>query len=167
MCTFRISHTKRRRIRAIPRSSLTEGSSLSLSLSVSLSLSLSFSLDHRAQIYRRTSRPITTAPPPLALARRVYMYRARACVCDWPTRFYVYSHLHALCKSARWPFANVDTVSRGLPRDPAGNPCRAFSTLPRESSRVSHFDRRDSRSVRRSIDHTGKLGKSYASWPAN
>jgi len=44
VCTFRISHTKRRRIRAIPRSSLTEGSSLSLFLSLSLSLSLSFFL---------------------------------------------------------------------------------------------------------------------------
>lgn len=54
------------------------------------------SLDHRAQIYRRTSRPITTR---LAIDTRVppcTCVYVCVCVCDRPTRFYVYSLLRSV-----------------------------------------------------------------------
>jgi len=51
------------------------------------------------------------------------------CVCVTGRFASTFIRFYALCKSARWPFANVDIVISGLASDPAGNSCRAFHPL--------------------------------------
>lgn len=137
------------------RSSLTESLSLSpFLLSHSFSRSSSADLQKNESTYHDVIR---------GRYRRVYVrvYRCARVTGRFASTF---TRFYALCKSARWPFANVDTVSRGLTRQIPPVILAAPSILP---SKPSHFDRRDNRSARRSIDHTSNLGKSYGSCPTN
>lgn len=106
--SLRISHTKRRGFAGFVATSVSPEA-----------------LDHRAQIYRGTSRPITTR---LDADRSTDTPRVRVYACATGRLASTFT-FYALCKSARWPFANVDTVlGRAwiLRRAKSGDSCRAF-----------------------------------------